>query len=373
MQTPDAYVLKSELALRKNAVLMHEAPPAKRQRTTNDDRIDTCARQFAYVPNSPLSPSRTQTQVTAGEPAGLIEIVGDLEDVADTLDASSPEANVPVIETQDGAVPEQPAASVAAVKAEAAPDPVDCLANSPLQSNKDETAAVQHLGVTVPSDLNLESSRSLKHEPASAQLSEHRSTDQQGVPSTSQAEQDSSDASDQHSVANQATTGHYNGCMPSTTSHATIANDSVHQSSVRQADALQLQPAPPELQEAQLASREAGAQADQPAQPVTEANGPITVEQLTAQGQYVVDTAEQQQVGINLKTYTDQVDDLQRQGRVSFLMVLQLPICTYVQYTSSNSTHVLYTLCKLLLSNRFSRLDMHTELCVGLQCRASPT
>lgn len=316
MQAPDAYVLKSELALRKHAVLMHEAPPAKRQRTTNDDQIDACARQYAYVPNSPLSPSRTQTQVTAGEPAGLIEIVGDLADVADTLDNPSPEANVLVIETHDEAAPEQPATAAAAVKDEEAPDPVDCLATSPLQL-KDETAAVQHMGVPVPSDINPESRISLKDEPASAQLSEHRSIGQQGGPSTSEAEQDSSDASDQHSVANQATTGHYNGSMPSTTSHATIENDCVHQSSAHQANALQLQPAPSELQEAQLAVGEAGAQIDQPAQPA-EANGLITVEQLTAQGQYLLDTAEQQQVGVKLKTYKDQVDDLQRQGRVSF-------------------------------------------------------
>ena len=60
MQSPEAYILKSELALRRHAVLMPaEAPSAKRQRTSGSaEPSGACARAHAFIPDSPLSPSR---------------------------------------------------------------------------------------------------------------------------------------------------------------------------------------------------------------------------------------------------------------------------------------------------------------------------
>ena len=60
MQPPEAYILKSELALRRHAVLMPaEVPSAKRQRTSGSaDPSGACARAHAFVPDSPLSPSK---------------------------------------------------------------------------------------------------------------------------------------------------------------------------------------------------------------------------------------------------------------------------------------------------------------------------
>ena len=138
------------------------------------------------------------------------------------------------------------------------------------------------------------------------------------IPPPAQAQQDSA-ASDQHSVSKQATTENYSSSIPSNTSHTTVDRDSVHQSVGSPAEALDLQPAASQQQGGVIAEAqqtEAAAAAAAAVQPADGASQPLTVDQVVAQGQYVVDSAQRQKLAVNLETYKKRVDELQSQGKV---------------------------------------------------------
>lgn len=414
MQQSDAYILKSELALRRHAVLMHEVPPAKRQRIADSCEAETCARQYAYVPDSPLSPSRNRSQVTVEEPTGLIEVTADLPEEADISESPSPSAEEFLIKTQSEVDAAQQAAEQAPVKAEEAVDPLLSSDLAPQQhvglpvsddikqeSSTPVVAAaqgvqhpdvahqdmlLQHMGLPVDDDIKQESKNAvaalgqgaqhlnvaqqdtpLQHADlpdkldakqessiavaASAQRAQQHDAAQQDIPlphadllvkdeakqeinlpgaPSAQGHQESnvqqdipppvqarehSVASDQHSVSKQATTENYSTSMPSNTSQATVDRDTVHQSVASPAEAEKLQPANAEQQGDVIAEAQQ-TEAAAAAQPVNGASQPMTVEQIVAQGQYNVDSTQQQKVAVNLETYKRRVDELQSQGKV---------------------------------------------------------
>ena len=411
MQQSDAYILRSELALRRHAVLMHEVPPAKRQRIADNCETETCARQYAYVPDSLLSPSRNRSQVTVEEPTGLIEVTADLPEHADNSESPSPSAEEFLIKTQSEIDAAQQAAAQAPVKAE--DDPLLSSDLAPQQhvglpvsddikqgSSKPVVAAaqgvqhpdvahqdmpLQHMGLPVDDDFKQESKnavaalaqgaqhpnlaqqdtplqhadlpdnldakqessiavaapaqRAQQHDaaqqhiplphvdllvkdeakqeintPVAPSAQGHRESNvQQDIPPPVQAREHSV-ASDQHSVSKQATTENYSTSMPSNTSQATVDRDTVHQSVASPAEAEKLQLANAEQQGdviAEAQQTEAAA-----AQPANGASQPMTVDQMVAQGQYSVDSTQQQKVAINLETYKRRVDELQSQGKV---------------------------------------------------------
>lgn len=381
LQSTDAHILTSELAKRKHAVLLRpDAPSSKRQRTTGGIDFATCAREFAFTPDSPLSPGRTRSQVTAEEPAGPIEII----DLADAPVSSGPEADGTDAKTQSEPAASAPAvSSPALLEIEVFPDPVEPLLDpGPPASTRIE--AVQHLGIVASA-----------HQTIASNFLQHNESDAPPADPAGHV-----DAYPQSTVENDSTMG-TSTSAPSATSQGTTVNtdhdtppavpqlrspqlpsideqpehsapsalgspdsepdafqllhevaaaannqgqsagaaaaDSQAESAVAiAADTDQAQPpaalainaeqahsAPIVTSNAELAHSAADAadteqvQSSEAAQSETGSPNPVTVLQLIHQGPYTVNAAQQQAVQANLTIYKKQVNDLLSQGRVS--------------------------------------------------------
>ena len=87
--SPEAFILKSELAMRRHAVLVPaELPSAKRQKTAGPREPCACARAHAFVSDSPLSPSTQPLQIATSASASLYE---SLQNPPESAGASSEE------------------------------------------------------------------------------------------------------------------------------------------------------------------------------------------------------------------------------------------------------------------------------------------
>ena len=271
MQSPEAYILKSELALRRHAVLMPaEAPSAKRQRTSGSaEPSGACARAHAFVPDSPLSPSKLPRLGSPAVPEYKPEII---KQPTESPDASGgEEANF-------------------AVRSDSELEP----AHAPCQQAFQETAEAPVTQTAIEDGLH----------------NAH----------TSSRPPDS--GSDPHSqsirleaTSQQQSTAGPDASAPSTTSYETNPTPAAAKSEVDS-------PSSPHMLDDHTKAPAGEAAAAMPALQTlspptfTAAAEHITVSQLLLAGSYQVDAEQQATVAHNLRVYKAKVDEVHALGRV---------------------------------------------------------
>lgn len=268
MQSPEAYILKSELALRRHAVLMPvEAPSAKRQRTSGSaEPSGACARAHAFVPDSPLSPSKSARLGSPAVPKHDAEISKEV----DSPDASGREEATFAVRTDSELEPAQISPQ------QLVQDPAEVLSSG--AATKDGA----HASSRPPDSGYGLQSQSIGPEATSQQQS--TVGPDTSAPSTASYETNLVPAAVQGDVNSPSSPHTLND-------HATV-------------------PAC-EAAAAVLASQAA-------ASPTPTANTEaITVSQLLAAGPYQVDAQQQERVAHNLRVYKAKVDEVHALGRVS--------------------------------------------------------
>ena len=302
MQPSEVYVLKSELALRRHAVLLPaEVPTTKRQRTSGSVQSTACARAHAFTPDSPLSPSRVSRSVSATKL------------------------------TQNRGITEDPA-------------------GSPAESSGDEAL----FAVRTNSELEAACSdvpQAAIHQPASdaAKLpAEEAAADGLQASSEQQLKSDITHALhplDEHAASRQQSTAGPGVSAPSNTSHETNVGTAVSKGGTDSPSSPQLlsrritapaNEAPPMLPTTQCSNL----------QHPTANSGLITINQLLSAGPYQVNVDQQQVVARNLKMYKAKVDSVHALGRVS-PSHNKFAILSASQYTQDNrlSSIVTEVLC----------------------------
>lgn len=309
----EAYILKSELAMRRHAVLMPaELPKAKRQKTSDSGKPCACARAHAFVSDSPLSPSRQPLQIAVSI-ASPYEV---MHDPPDSLDASSEEEAsfaVRTISELDAACSELPGLSVPpfpttdpdlAAEAPAGPELfLDRASEAQPQIN-----AETHSGHQEREELISEPKAELQ---ITANLSKIRATSEETKPKLQFATvahvQQVQAGSQQESTVGAGSSG------PSNTSHKTNVAAAVRQ---EEADT----PTSPALLSAHssnpddLAERPSAQPAEQ--QPAVTTAQRVSVAQLLASGPYKVDSELKQVQARSLEKYKAKVDAVHASGRV---------------------------------------------------------
>ena len=280
MQYSDAYILKSELALRRHAVLEPaDVPDAKRQKTTKPAAPRSCARAHAFVSGSPLSPSKSVLSASAAATESAAdEIKGD--------PAECPEAS----SGQEATFAVRSDSEFKATSSEPARPPLQQAAHTALQVPAAQAAPAELLTVNT-------SVQPVDPDP--------HPTEEQAV-------------SHQQSTAGPGTSG------PSSTSQET----KLHAAEPKEeADS----PSSPHLPDCHASAPAGAAPAVASAQPVsnlqtnTPASGPISVQQLLSAGPYQVDAQQRRTVADILRVYKAKVDELHASGRVS-LMDVNAPV-----------------------------------------------
>lgn len=273
MQPSEVYILKSELALRRHAVLMPaEVPAAKRQRTSGSVQSNACARAHAFTPDSPLSPSKVPRSASAN---ALAHEQGITEDPAGSpTESSGDEANFAVrTDSELEGVSSEPAQ---ASKHEEAPDLVELPA---------EQAATEGLQAASERQINSDTAPAL-HPP------------------------------DEHAASQQQSTAGPGVSAPSNTSHETNVGAALSK------DGADSPSSPQVLNDQVKASADEAPQvlpATQPPNPQlsTASPGLITIDQLLSSGPYQLDAEQQRVVDHNLKVYKVKVNEVHALGRVS--------------------------------------------------------
>ena len=292
----DAYILKSELAMRRHAVLVPlEVPAAKRQKTGGPDEPCACARAHSFVSNSPLSPSKQKGHNAAAVPTSPCEIIEDPPDSADT--SSEEEANFAVkTDSELEAAYRNPrSASVQS------PDEVDIDLPAVAVAEPPGTSTVD----TEAEQNNVRCQASEAH----AVPTEPKSPSPQ-------------------TGSLQESTGGVGSSVPSGISHETIVAAAVPKEDVDSPTSPPTLPIEPPSDHHAAGSTlhvqdsakdlTAGPSTvilnQQPAANVSEAT---SVAQLLSSGSYQLDAGHQQVVACNLKTYKAKVDEVHAGGKVS--------------------------------------------------------
>ena len=270
MQSPEAYILKSELALRRHAVLMPaEVPSAKRQKTSaSAEASGACARAQKFVPDSPLSPGKLPR-----------------------LDSPAVPEHHPVIVEQPVASPDASGEEEAnfAVRTDSE---VETAHTSPQQPIPD-TAEVPGIWTADGLHKALPSSR-----PPDSDVDPH--SQPIGPEATSQ----------------QQSTAGPDASAPSTTSYETNLLPAAAKSEVDS-------PSSPHMLDDHTEAPASEAAAAMPALQLlspptsTAAAQQVTVPQLLLAGPYQVDAEQQATVAHNLKVYKAKVDEVHALGKVS--------------------------------------------------------
>ena len=271
MQSPEAYILKSELALRRHAVLMPaEAPSAKRQRTSGSaEPSGACARAHAFVPDSPLSPSKSVRPGSPAVPKHDAEISKEVE----SPDASGREEASFAVRTDSELEPAQTSPQ------QLVQDPAEVLSGGAATKDGLHKAHASSRPPDSGGDLQ---SQSIGPEATSQQQST-------AAPDTSAP----STASYETNLVPAAVQGDVNSPIsPHTLNDHTTA------------PAGEAAAAVPALQAATSPTPTAHMEA-------------ITVSQLLAAGPYQVDAQQQERVAHNLRVYKAKVDEVHALGRVS--------------------------------------------------------
>ena len=313
MQLPDAapsevFILKSELAMRRHAVLMPaDAPSAKRLKTGDLAEPGTCARAHAFISNSPLSVSKQPLQPAASVLTSPHDVIADPPDSA----AASSE------EDANFAIKSDSELEVAASE----PAPPSLQPQLDTDQNLSGEASAQP-------ELRAESTANMQERPqVGAELTEHKqiglacAEEQQTVPNFAVPLQSKSQ---QESTVGASTSGISN------TSHGTNVTAAVCKG---EADS----PASPSIDPRTNGPAEhLTVVPSRPSSAQTAEAGPsrhITVPQLLAAGPYRVHAESQHIVAEHLKTYKAKVDAFHAMGRVS---------------SPSTQMHVLFYLCNIL-------------------------
>lgn len=272
MQPAEAYILKSELAMRRHAVLVPaEVPAAKRQRTSGSAELAeprACARAHAFVSDSPLSPSKVPRPVSAAAQIQKHEIT---DSPVESPDVFTGEEATFAVRT-DSELEPLPAPQAARDTAE------DARADMAIGSHK---AHLQNSSRPPESDTNPDSHSD-------------------GANATSQ----------QQSTANADTSA------PSTMSYETSMRAAVSTSEV---DSPSSPHVPDDHIKADGDEAPEATPAAQAASPQTArvSAGYITVPQLLLLGPYLVDAEQQKIVAQSLQIYKARVDEVHALGRVS--------------------------------------------------------
>ncbi len=267
MQPAEPYILKSELAMRRHAVLMPaDVPAAKRRRTAGSAEPSACARAHAFVSDSPLSPSKAPRPVS---PAAQTHNHETIDSPVESPDVSTGEAATFAVRTDSELEPVSapPAAQATAEDAQAdlGVSPKDHLQNASRPPESD----------TNP-DSRLE-----------------------GATETSQ----------------QQSTADAEASAPSTVSYETSLRAAV---SAREVDGPSSPHVPSFLGEVHGVEAPAAMPAAQPSTPPipTVSEECTTVPQLLLLGPYHVDAEQQKSVAQNLQMYKARVDEVHALGRV---------------------------------------------------------
>ncbi|KAL3157789.1 hypothetical protein ABBQ32_012213 [Trebouxia sp. C0010 RCD-2024] len=270
MQPAEAYILKSELAMRRHAVLVPaEVPAAKRQRTSGSAELAeprACARAHAFVSDSPLSPSKVPRPVSAAAQIQKHEIT---DSPVESPDVFTGEEATFAVRT-DSELEPLPAPQAARDTAE------DARADMAIGSHK---AHLQNSSRPPESDTNPDSHSD-------------------GANATSQ----------QQSTANADTSA------PSTMSYETSMRAAVSTSEV---DSPSSPHVPDDHIKADGDEAPEATPAAQAASPQTArvSAGYITVPQLLLLGPYLVDAEQQKIVAQSLQIYKARVDEVHALGR----------------------------------------------------------
>lgn len=309
----EAYILKSELAMRRHAVLMPaELPKAKRQKTSDSEKPCACARAHAFVSDSPLSPSRQPLQIAASITSPY-EVI---HDPPDSVDASSEEEAsfaVRTVSELNAACSELPRVPVPASPihepdfAAEAPAGPEILLDRASEAQPQVQAEIQS-GHQELEELKIEP----RAEPqVTAALSKIRANFEETKPKLQNKAgiqvQQVQARSQQESTAGAGSSG------PSNTFHETNVAAAVQQ---EEADT----PTSPALLSAHssnphdLAERPSAQPAEQ--QPAVTASQRVSVAQLLASGPYKVDIERKQVQARSLEKYKAKVGAVHASGRV---------------------------------------------------------
>lgn len=262
MQPSEPYILQSELAMRRHAVLMPaEVPAAKRRRTAGSS---ACARAHAFVSDSPLSPSKAPRADSA---AAQTHNHGIIENPVESPDVSTGEQATFAVRTDSEPLELAPAP----IAAQAAAEDTEMEVGS-------QKAHLQNASRPPESD-NI--------------------PDSVGRNATSQ----------QQSTADAGTSA------PSTISYETSVRAALSTSEV---DGPSSPHVPGDHMEAHVGKAEAmpALQTSSPQRPTVSAEY-TTVPQLLLMGAYQVDAEQHKIVAQNLHIYKAKVDEVHALGRVS--------------------------------------------------------
>ena len=312
--SPEAFILKSELAMRRHAVLVPaELPSAKRQKTAGPREPCACARAHAFVSDSPLSPSTQPLQIANSVSASLHE---NLQDLPESAGASSEEeASFAVRTDSELDAFSGPLQMSAQPSLHAKSDlPAEAVAAPGISSDHQPSTEAQSQG---QADLQ----RTQLHEQvkASSQLTGTQPQTRAKFEETEPQSQPRAKAVSQGPLAQarsqQESTAGHDSSGPSSTSHETniaaaapkpepdsptsppLLND---QSNIPAIDDVTVEPS---LQPA-----------EEPA--VTSQSQKITVHQLLASGPYRIDVERKLVLAKTLTRYKAKVDEVHGSGRV---------------------------------------------------------
>ncbi len=294
---PDAYILKSELAMRRHAVLMPAAlPAAKRQKTTSSGEPCACARAHAFVSDSPLSSSKQTLQMPASVLTSPHEII---QDPPDSTDASSEEEASFAVRTDS----ELQAAYSGPVQAPLEPN-VQVSIDLPA-----EAAAAAEPELLLPGISDIEDRQHIRSKSRDIQAQQRVKADPQETEAQSQETeplpQPQAKAQSQPAEA-QA------GSQQESTDNA---GNSSHGTNV--AAALPKEGADSPTSRPVLNQPSESPAVVPTAQPPAGPSEQTTLAQLQASGPYKVDAERRQVVVSNLKIYKAKVDEVHAMGRVS--------------------------------------------------------
>ena len=312
--SPEAFILKSELAMRRHAVLVPaELPSAKRQKTAGPREPCACARAHAFVSDSPLSPSTQPLQIANSVSASLHE---NLQDLPESAGASSEEEASFAVRTDSeldafsGPVqmPAQPSVHPKSVL------PAEAVAGPGISSDQHPSTEAQ------PQDqADLQRTQLHGQVKADSYFTETQPQTRATFEETESKAQPQAKAVSHSPLAQarsqqESTAGHDNS-GPSSTSHETniaAAAPKPEPDSATSPPPLNGQSNVPAIVDVTL---EPSLQpAEDPA--VTSQSQKITVDQLLASGPYRTDVERKHVLAKTLKRYKAKVDEVHGSGRV---------------------------------------------------------
>lgn len=319
---PEAFILKSELAMRRHAVLVPaELRSAKRQKTAGPSEPCACARAYAFVSDSPLSPSRQPLQIATSLSASLNE---SLQDPRESAGASSEEEASFAVRTDS--------------ELDAFPEPLQVSAQPSIHPKSDlPLEAVARPGISSDQHPSTQAQPQDQADLKRSQLHEQVKADSHFTETQPQTrakiEESESQAQPQakavsHGLLTQArsqqesTAGHDNS-GPSSTSHETniaAAAPKPEPDSPTSPSPLNGHSNVPAIDDVTV---------EPSMQPVeglaeTSQSQQITVDQLLASGPYRIDTERKLVLVQTLKTYKAKVDEVHGSGRVRQMIHKQL-------------------------------------------------